>query len=66
MIDREQQVYDFIRSYRNKHGFAPSYREIGAACGISSTSNVRYWIDALVRRGLLKQRRGVARGLVVR
>ena len=66
MDDRTGQVYKFLRSYHKKHGIAPTFREIGQACGINSTSNVRYHLDLLERAGLIERKPGVARGIVVK
>lgn len=46
-------VYAFIAGYIRQHGSAPSLREIGIACGISSTSVVRYSVNGLVASGRL-------------
>lgn len=59
------QVFEFIRDYWRRKGISPSYREIGRACGLSSTSSVRYWLDALERQGYIKRYRGISRGIVL-
>lgn len=37
---RQQQIYDFIRSYQKEKGYPPSVREMAAAVGLSSPSTV--------------------------
>jgi repressor LexA len=61
--DRRSLILEFIRSYIEEHGFAPSVREIGRAVGISSTKAVKYHLDILVNEGLLKRTPRQARGL---
>lgn len=65
--DNEQRcrIMGFIRSYIDRHGFAPSVREIGRAVGISSTKAVKYHLDILVRNGKLERSAGKARSLKV-
>jgi SOS-response transcriptional repressor LexA len=51
-----EHVYDFIVSYKKSHdGNSPTIREIGEACGISSTSVVSYWLHRLESRGLIRR-----------
>jgi hypothetical protein len=48
-------VYQYIVTYKLSHdGNSPSFREIGDACGISSTSMVKRTIANLVADGKLK------------
>lgn len=48
-----------------RHGMAPSLREIAKEMNIASTNAVAEIIGRLVRHGFVKQRKGVARGLIV-
>ena len=48
-------VYASIRAWWGAHGHAPSYREIAASCGLSSTSVAAYHVTQLERRGLLRR-----------
>jgi len=61
--DRRSRILKFVRTYTDKHGFAPSIREIGRAVGIRSTKAVKYHLDILVNEGLLKRAPRKARGL---
>jgi len=56
-----QTVFNFIQTYIERYGWAPSYREIGQACDIKSTSNVAYWINKLEAAGKIKKRPHSAR-----
>lgn len=44
---KKQEVKRVIVEYFHQHGYAPSYREIGDALGIKSTSNVSDWLSKL-------------------
>lgn len=51
-----ERVYKFIVSYKKIHdGNSPTIREIGDACGISSTSVVVYWLIRLEDQGLIRR-----------
>lgn len=52
---RQQQIYDFIRSYQLEKGYPPSVREMAAAVGLSSPSTVHAHLSALEARGLIKR-----------
>ena len=62
---RGQEIFNFIRDFRAEKGISPTYREIGAACGITSTAIVRYWLDQLEMSGLIKRHKNVPRGIVI-
>jgi repressor LexA len=61
--DRRNRILEFVRTYTDEHGFAPSIREIGGAVGVRSTKAVKYHLDILVNEGLLKRAPRQARGI---
>jgi repressor LexA len=61
--DRRSRILEFVRTYTDEHGFAPSIREIARAVGVRSTKAVKYHLDILVNEGLLKRTPRQARGL---
>jgi repressor LexA len=54
----------FIVEYREQRQISPTYREIGEACRISTTSLVRYHLDKLEMMGYIRRLRGVPRGII--
>lgn len=58
-------VLRFILDYSKAHAFAPCIREIGIACTISSTSVVNYYLDMLIRRGMIERIPRISRGLLI-
>lgn len=52
---RQQQIYDFIRTYQKEKGYPPSVREMAAAVGLSSPSTVHAHLNALEELGLIKR-----------
>ena len=56
----------FVRAYKAANGgVAPSIREIGDALEVSSTSQVRFYLDRLEAHGLIRRRPGVPRWIEV-
>ena len=62
---RQQQIYDFIRSYQTEKGYPPSVREMAAAVGLSSHSTVHAHLSALEAHGLIKRDKTKPRALEV-
>ena len=61
--DRQQEIYDFIKSTLVSRGIPPTMREIGEKFGIRSTNGVEGHLAALERSGLITRERGKSRGL---
>lgn len=53
LTDRQQSVYDMIRSLIVKRGYGPTVREIGEHFGIKSPNGVMCHLRALERKGLI-------------
>lgn len=52
---RQQRVYRFVVQYKKQNdGNSPTIREIMDGCGITSTSQVRYYLIKLAERGLIR------------
>ncbi len=52
---RQTEILQFITAAVDQRGVVPSYREIGAALGISSTNAVSDHLKALIRKGYLER-----------
>lgn len=61
-----ENVYQYIRSYYEENGIAPTVREIRDALGMSSTSVVAYNIRRLLDDGRLTKvhQRSAARNII--
>ena len=51
--DKADRILEYVNTFVQEHGYAPSVREIGAAVGLRSTASVSYHIQALQDKGLL-------------
>jgi repressor LexA len=63
LSERQQKILDFIEEFIHEHRFPPTIREIGQRVSISSTSVVKYNLDALERKGYIQRDREISRGL---
>lgn len=48
-----QIVLNYIREFVQKNGYGPLYSEIREACGLASSSHVRYCVLRLAEAGLV-------------
>jgi repressor LexA len=55
LTGRQQEIWDFLVDYVDRHGYPPSVREIGEAVGLASPSTVHAHLGNLERAGLLKR-----------
>ena len=63
LSDRQKSMLAFIAEFVEGNNYPPTIREIGTACGISSTSVVKYNLTKLERGKLIKRDKEVSRGL---
>lgn len=62
---RQQAILDFVQTFIDQHGYAPSRREIMRGLGISTTSLVTHHLWKLRNAGRLTWTEGAARSLRV-
>jgi len=55
LTKRQQEIFDFIKSYSAKYGYPPTVRDIGKAVGLTSSSTVHAHLANLERLGLLRR-----------
>ena len=60
---KQQEIYDFILSFTNEHGYPPSVREIGAAVGLKSPSTVHFHMKSLEEAGVIVKAEGKTRAI---
>ena len=63
LSERQQKMLAFIAEFVDGNNYPPTIREIGTACGISSTSVVKYNLTKLEREELIRRDKDVSRGL---
>jgi repressor LexA len=63
---RQRKIIEAIEDSMQRHGYAPTMREIGDAAGLASTSSVSYQLSMLEKKGYLSRDAGRPRTAVVR
>jgi repressor LexA len=65
ITERQQEIYEFIRTTLASKGIPPSMREIGKKFGIRSTNGVEGHLAALERSGMIIRERGKSRSIAL-
>jgi len=55
LTERQQEIWNYLVEYVDRHGYPPTVREIGAQVGLASPSTVHAHLANLERAGLLKR-----------
>ena len=63
LSERQKKMLAFIAEFVEGNNYPPTIREIGTACGISSTSVVKYNLTKLEKQELIRRDKEVSRGL---
>jgi repressor LexA len=63
LSERQQKILEFIREFIGENQFPPTIREIGKRVGITSTSVVKYNLDALEKKGFIQRDSDISRGI---
>lgn len=65
LTQREYEVYTYIIKYREEQGFSPSLRDICKGCYLASTNSASYYIDQLVKKGMISYVPKVSRSIII-
>jgi len=65
LTPRQRDVFLFIKEYTASHMRPPAIREIAAAFGFASTNGVSQHLDALERKGYIRRRPFISRGIEI-
>lgn len=63
LTQRQNEAYEFIRGYVDRHRAPPTLQEIGDALGIASTNGVYKLLEALEKKGWIEREKHTARGI---
>ena len=55
LTKRQQQIYEYVVGYAERHGYPPTVREIGDAIGLASPSTVHAHLANLEREGYVRR-----------
>jgi repressor LexA len=65
LTEKQKRMLEFIVEFMETHSYPPSIRDIGRACGISSTSVVDYNLKVLEQKGWIRRDPEISRGIEV-
>lgn len=60
---RQKQVYDFIKKFIDRHGYAPSLEEIAGHLQLSAVSTIHHHVQELIKKGFIAKQWNVNRSL---
>ena len=63
---RQQEFLDFLKDFEEKHGHAPTFKEIAIAMEVTSKGTVSAMILSLSKLGFVEKADGVSRGTHLR
>ena|SRR3989344_570202 len=63
LYKRQKQILDFLNSYIEKYGHAPTLVEIAKKLGVRSLATVHEHLQTLARKGLIKKTSGLIRSI---
>src|SRR6201984_1455986 len=55
LTKRQKEVLDYLVSFQNKHGYSPSFEEIGKGLKLTSLATVHKHITTLEKKGFLRR-----------
>ena len=65
LTPKQQQIYDYILTFADEHGYPPSVREIAEAVDLKSPSTVHFQLKGLRAAGLISQAEGKTRAITI-
>ncbi len=65
LTKRQKEVLDFLVSFLNKHGYSPSFEEIGRSLKLTSLATVHKHITTLERKGFIRRGYNQSRSIEV-
>ncbi len=62
---RQKQVFDFLVAFINRHGYSPSFEEIGSGLDLSSLATVHKHMQTLEKKGFIRRAYNQSRSVEV-
>lgn len=54
-LEKQMEILEYIKNFTAKNGYSPTVREIGQAVGLSSTSSVQTYLNAMEDNEFIKK-----------
>src|SRR5579862_910541 len=65
LTKRQKEVLDYLVSFETKHGYAPSFEEIGKGMKLTSLATVHKHISTLEKKGFIRRGYNQSRSIEV-
>src|SRR3974390_2879466 len=65
LTKRQKEVLDFLVSFHNKHGYAPSFEEIARSLKLTSLATVHKHVTTLEKKGFIRRGYNQSRSIEV-
>ena len=65
LTSQEQKTLQFIRNYLAQHGYAPKFKEIGVAIGVTSHGTIHRYVKSLEDKGYIEREKSHSRGMAL-
>lgn len=65
LTPRQSRILEFLRAHVAEHGYPPSMREVGDACGLTSSSSVAHQLKVLEEKGYVRRDPNHPRALTI-
>ena len=65
LSEKQRKVLEYLRRFMERHGYAPSVRDIAEGCGLKSPPVAQYYLDVLEKKGFIGRIKGVSRSITL-
>src|SRR5437899_12423531 len=65
LTKRQKEVLDYLAGFENKHGYSPSFEEIGKGLKLTSLATVHKHVTTLERKGFIRRGYNQSRSIEV-
>lgn len=65
LSEKQRKVLEYLRRFMERHGYAPSVRDIADGCGLKSPPVAQYYLDVLEKKGFIGRIKGVSRSITL-
>lgn len=64
--NKKHEVMEYLKTYIDKHNYAPSMREIMEQCELKAISHAQYILKGLAADGKIERTPRISRGIVIK
>ena len=65
LTDRENDVFCFIKKFKDEHGYSPTWKEIGVGVHLESKTGLQHYLMDLCEKGYIRLTPRTPRSIVM-